>query len=64
MQLSRKNYSFKNNMKLQRLKVHKLSFQLMKLEKQQGGDPNKKEGNDKDKSRNQKRQEQRNNSED
>ena len=51
-------------MKLQRLKVNKLSFQLMKLEKQQGGDPNKKEGNEKDKSRNQKRQEQRNNSED
>lgn len=28
----------------------------MKSEKQQGGDPNKKEGNDKDKSRNQKSQ--------
>lgn len=56
MQLSRKNYSFKNTLKLQRLKVKKLSFQLMKSEKQQGGDPNKKEGNDKDKSRNQKSQ--------
>ena len=31
-------------MKLQRLKVNKLSFQLMKLEKQQGGDPKKQEG--------------------
>ena len=56
MQLSRKNYSFKNTLKLQRLKVKKLSFQLMKSEKQQGGDPNKQEGNDKDKSRNQKSQ--------
>lgn len=32
--VKQKSYSFKNNMKLQRLKVNELSFQLMKLQKQ------------------------------